>query len=79
MHGRRLAPTHSDVWKPRRCHQCCHTGSASSPPDRLPEYLDDAVLSDEERRTLAEHITPRRALDGRLVWPINELRADGKE
>lgn len=40
------------------------------------EYLNDAELSDEQRAKLREFTVPRRALDGRIVWPIDELVLD---
>ena len=35
-------------------------------------WLDDAALLPRERRWLQQFLTPRRALDGRLVWPTAE-------
>ena len=39
-------------------------------------YVDADDLCAGDRAALREFLTPRRALDGRLVWPIHELRAD---
>ena len=44
-------------------------------PDRG-TYLDDADLPPDDRRRLAEYLAPRRALDGRIVWPVDELGAE---
>jgi hypothetical protein len=37
------------------------------------DYLNDADLLPHERRLLRAFGTPRRALDGRLVWRLDEL------
>lgn len=39
----------------------------------IASYLDDQRLSGSERSLLAEYLTLRVAIDGRLVWPISEL------
>lgn len=36
-------------------------------------YIRDDALGDVEREKLRELLTPRRALDGSLVWPVDEL------
>lgn len=43
-------------------------------------YLDDGDVTAAERRFLAEFLTPRQNLAGRVVWPVGELlggTADG--
>ena len=37
-------------------------------------YLDDSGLTAGERSLLTEYLTPRSALDGRIVWPVGELQ-----
>jgi hypothetical protein len=39
----------------------------------MTDGLNDADLQPWERRLLREFSTARRALDGRLVWPTDEL------
>lgn len=42
-------------------------------------YLADAGLTDAERALLREFLTPRRTLDGRLVWPVGELAGEAAD
>ena len=37
------------------------------------DYIRDDEIDDEQREYLHEYVTPRRALDGSVVWPVGEL------
>ena len=43
------------------------------PPSGDAEWLDDELLSDEERKAVGQIAAPRLGLDGRLYWPVEEL------
>ncbi len=65
--------THRTPWnRPRRRiheqHECSSDEAVLS--DGL---LPDEALSDEERVFLGEYLTPRRGLNGALLWPLDEL------
>ena len=49
----------------------------SDPPPL--EWLDDDVLDDEERKALGQVSRPRLGLDGRLSWPLEEIRGVGHD
>jgi hypothetical protein len=44
-------------------------------PYVIPDWLPDTLLDDDQRAVLRRFITPRRDLDGDLLWPIHELQA----
>ncbi len=37
------------------------------------DYIRDDELDDEQRAYLREYVTPRRALDGSVVWLVEEI------
>jgi hypothetical protein len=39
----------------------------------VPAWLPDALLDDDQRALLRRFVTPRRGLDGGLLWPTSEL------
>lgn len=47
--------------------------------DNTRKYLTDRELDSHLRAYLSEFLTPRRALDDSLIWPVDELYDDSYE